>query len=488
MKGNPRNISMDKYEAVIGIETHVELLTVSKVFCGCPTQFGADPNSQTCPVCLGFPGSLPVLNRKALEYGFKVGLALHGTLSKWIKFDRKNYFYPDLPKNYQISQYDFPLCAGGYVDIETGGEKKQIRIRRVHLEEDTGKLLHPEGETTSLLDFNRAGIPLLEVVSEPDIRTPDEAHAYVTALKSILEYLGVSDCNMEEGSLRCDTNVSVRKKGVADLGVKIEIKNLNSFRAVKQSLQYEIERQAQAVEGGEKLRQETRLWDAVKNITLPMRSKESAHDYRYFPEPDLVPFTLKESEIDRIRKALPELPEERIERFQKSYGLSLYDARVLTSEKALSEYYEACVRLLNKPKLIANWVMGPILEHLEDPRQIHNFAITPERLTALLLLLDGKKVTQLAAKQALGIMVKTGESPEEVVKRENLLQVHDEGTLEGLVQEAITENPKVVSDYHGGKESAMMYLIGQVMRKTKGSANPEKVTQRLKEKLAEMKQ
>ena len=478
---------MSDYEPVIGLEVHVELLTETKVFCGCSTRFGAEPNTQTCPVCLGLPGSLPVLNRKALGYGLKVAMALHGKVASYIKFDRKNYFYPDLPKNYQISQYDLPLATNGYLMIDAEKGKKKIRILRVHLEEDTGKLIHPEEGQASLLDFNRSGIPLLEIVSEPDIETPDEAHAYAALLKANLEYLGVSDCNMEEGSLRCDTNISVRKKESDALGVKVEIKNLNSFRSVKMSLQYEITRQIQALEEGKKLTQETRLWDVSRNITLPMRSKEYAHDYRYFPEPDLVPFVLTKEEIEALRKDLPELPEERLERFQKEYGISLYDAKVLISEKALSNYYESCVRLLKKPKLIANWVIGPVLEHLKDPREVDRFSVSPERLTALLNFVEQGEITQLAGKQVLEIMVNSGEAPGDIIRRENLSQIQDTGTLGHYIQEAIQENPKTVSDYQQGKESAMMYLVGQVMKKTKGSANPNKVNQLLKAKLEEAK-
>ena len=478
---------MSDYEPVIGLEVHVELLTETKVFCGCATRFGAEPNIQTCPVCLGLPGSLPVLNRKALRYGLKVAMALHGRITSSIKFDRKNYFYPDLPKNYQISQYDLPLATDGCLVIDAEKGKKKIRIRRVHLEEDTGKLIHLEEENASLLDFNRSGVPLLEIVSEPDLKSPEETYAYVTALKGILQYLDVSDCNMEEGSLRCDTNVSIRKRGAQDLGVKVEIKNLNSFRAVKMSLQYEMVRQEEVLEKGEKLFQETRLWDATKAVTLPMRSKEYAHDYRYFPEPDLVPFAFSEEELARLQKNLPELPEDRVGRFQREYNLPAYDAKVLTGERVFSDYYEACVRLLKKPKLIANWMMGPLLEQLKDPREIKRFRVTPELLVQLLTLLEQERITPLAAKQVLGIMAKTGESPQEIIQRENLAQIEDVGTLDRLIQEAIQENPKSVSDYHGGKESAMMYLVGQVMRKTKGSANPEKVNQRLKQKLQETK-
>ena len=476
-----------EYEAVIGLEVHVELLTETKVFCGCLTRFGAEPNSQTCPVCLGLPGSLPVLNRKALDYGLRTALALQATISPLIKFDRKNYFYPDLPKNYQISQYDLPLATNGYLLIDTEEGRKKIRIRRIHLEEDTGKLIHPEGDRLSLLDFNRSGIPLLEIVSEPDLRTPEEAHAYATALKANLEYLGVSDCNMEEGSLRCDTNVSVRKKGAQELGVKVEIKNLNSFRAVKSSLQYEIERQMEALREGKTLTQETRLWDVTKNRTFPMRSKEYAHDYRYFPEPDLVPFILSKEEIEKVQKELPELPEERRERFQKEYELSPYDAKILTSEKALSEYYEAAVRLFKKPKRVANWVMGPVLEYLKSPEEIHQFPVTPERLVALLTHLEKGEITQLAAKEVFGIMTKSQDPPEAIIRREKLTQIDDTSQLDPLIQEAIEGNPRTVLDYHQGKENAIMFLVGQVMKKTKGSANPQKVTKRLKEKLEEAK-
>ena len=476
---------MTEYESVVGLEVHLELATASKVFCGCPTRFGAEPNSQSCPVCLGLPGSLPVLNRKVLEYGLRVALSLEGQISPRIKFDRKNYFYPDLPKNYQISQYDQPLSTGGFLEMKSESLQKKIRIRRVHIEEDTGKLLHLEGENVSLIDFNRSGIPLLEIVSEPDLRSGEEAHLYLTQLKSLLEYLEVSDCDMEKGSLRCDTNISVRKKGSEELGVKVEIKNLNSFRAVRLALDYERKRQIDVLESAGKLTQETRLWDAARNVTAPMRSKEYAHDYRYFPEPDLVPFVLTRQEIEAVRRSLPELPAQRQGRFVRSYGLSDYDARLLTMEKALSEFFERAVSLWNSPKRIANWMMGPFLERLKSYESLSQFPVTPERLVELLRLVETGTLTQLSAKQVFERMVETGGTPQEIVEKEKLGQIHDESSLRRLVQEAIQENQKSAEDYRSGKEQALMFLVGQVMRKTKGSANPATVHHLLRENLQE---
>lgn len=474
-----------EYEAVIGLEVHLELSTQSKVFCGCATRFGAEPNSQTCPVCLGLPGALPVLNRKALGYGLRAALALNGTISPRIQFDRKNYFYPDLPKNYQISQYDLPIARGGFLEITNGSIRKKVRMRRIHLEEDTGKLVHLEGENASLIDFNRAGIPLLEIVSEPDLRSPEEAHLYLTTLKSILEYLEVSDCDMEKGSLRCDTNVSVRRPGSEALGVKVEIKNLNSFRGVRLALEYETKRQIDVLDSGGTLTQETRLWDAEKGTTVPMRSKEYAHDYRYFPEPDLVPFLLTKDQIESVRADLPELPAQRIERFLRDYELTPYDAGVLTAEKGLSDFFERCVGLWHHPKRIANWIIGPFLEKLKSFDSVLSFPVTPERLVALLQLVEGGRVTHLAAKQVFEKMVESGGSPEEIVAQEKLARIDDESYLVQLVQEVIRENQKSIGDYRGGKEQALMFLMGQVMRKTKGSADPARVSQLLKESLQE---
>ena len=476
---------MNDYESVIGLEVHLELATESKVFCGCPTRFGEEPNSQTCPVCLGLPGSLPVLNRKVLEYGLRVALALQGEISPRIKFDRKNYFYPDLPKNYQISQYDEPLSTGGFLEIKSDAFQKKVRLRRVHLEEDTGKLMHLEGENASLIDFNRSGRALLEIVSEPDLRNGEETTLYLTQLKSLLEYLEVSDCDMEKGSLRCDTNISVRKTGTQELGVKVEIKNLNSFRAVRLALDYERKRQIEALESGGTLTQQTRLWDATKNVTAPMRSKEYAHDYRYFPEPDLVPFILTREEIESVRRSLPELPAQRLERFIHSYGLSAYDAQLLIMEKPLSDFFERSVKLWNSPKRLANWMMGPFLEKLKSYESLSKFPVTPQRLVELLQLVEKGALTQLSAKQVFEKMVQTGRAPQEIMEKEQLTQIHDESSLRRFVQEAIQENQKSVEDYRNGKEQALMFLVGQVMKKTKGSASPNTVQQLLRETLRE---
>lgn len=474
------------YEIVIGLEVHLQLNTKSKVFCGCSTDFGSAPNTQTCPVCLGFPGSLPVLNRQALELGARVAIALNCQIAREIRFDRKNYFYPDLPKDYQISQFDQPLAQHGVLNIITGETEKKIRIRRVHLEEDTGKLFHQKDH--SLIDFNRSGIPLLEIVSEPDMNSPEEAYLYLTALKSILEYIDVSDCNMEEGSLRCDANISIRKKGDSELGTKTEIKNMNSFKGVKLALEYESKRQISALEEGKKIIQETRLYNTEKCVTEPMRSKEEAHDYRYFPEPDLVPFDFEESFLREIQKAIPELPEPKKNRFIKDYRLSNYDAAVIVSDRDTADYFEKCSGLYGNPKAVANWLMGDISAYMkENNLLIRDLNLKPEHLSDMLKMIDSGVITGKIAKTLLIDVIKTGSDPRSLVKENGLEQISDNSLLENAISETIAENQKSVNDFKNGKDNAVMFLVGRVMQKTKGRANPNKVNEMLREKLKGVK-
>jgi len=470
------------YEAVIGLEVHLQLKTKTKAFCGCANRFGEEPNTLVCPVCLGLPGSLPVLNKKALEYAIKVALALNCEIRKTFKFDRKNYYYPDLPKNYQISQYDMPLSVNGYLEIEKEGKNKRIRIRRIHLEEDAGKLIHTENY--SLIDYNRAGVPLLEIVTEPDINSPQEAYDYLITLKSILEYLEVSDCDMEKGSLRCDANVSIRLKDSEKLGVKTELKNMNSFKAVRDALSFEINRQIKILEEGKEIVQETRLWDEEKGITIPMRSKEEAHDYRYFPDPDLVIFTVDEETIEKIKETIPELPHKRYLRFQETYCLSPYDAKVLTSSKYLADYFESCVKLYPHPKEISNWLTTELLAYLNEKKiSPENIDLVPEKFVKLLEILEAKKINRNTAKEVLKIMLEEGKDADTIIKERNLFLISDESDLEKIVDEVIKLNSSSVNDYLKGKENALMFLVGQVMKKTKGKAEPIKVQEILKKKL-----
>lgn len=473
------------YEPVIGLEVHVQLKTKSKVFCGCATEFGKAPNTQTCPVCLGFPGVLPVLNDRALMSAIRVALALDCTISDLIKFDRKNYFYPDLPKNFQISQYDRPLSYGGRLDVNIDNSRKRIGITRVHLEEDTGKLLHEEKDEISLIDFNRSGIPLLEIVSEPDINSSEEAYRYLTTLKSILQYLEVSDCDMEKGSLRCDANISLRKKGEKALGVKTEIKNMNSFKGVRTALEYELERQVKILESGERIVQETRLWDPEKAVTQSMRSKEEAHDYRYFSEPDLVPYILSQELIDMEKKALPELPEARKARFVTAYGLPGYDADVLTQDKDLADFFEECTKYHENPKSISNWIMGDLLGYLNaNLLKLKDVKLSPQNLAGLLKEIDSGKISGKMAKDVLLEMLKTGKDARNIIEEKGLVQISDGAQLEIFADEAIAENKKSVEDFLKGKENALMFLVGQVMKKTKGRANPTVINEILRRKLS----
>jgi len=472
------------YETVIGLEVHLQLATETKAFCGCPTKFGQRPNSHACPVCLGFPGSLPVLNEKAFFYAIKTALALNCSIQKVIKFDRKNYYYPDLPKNFQISQYDMPLSYNGFLEISSGGTRKKIRIKRVHLEEDAGKLLHPAGENYSLVDFNRAGIPLLEIVTEPDINSPQEAYDYLTALKAILQYLKVSDCDMEKGSLRCDANISLKERGEKTLGVKVEIKNINSFRWVREGLQYEADRQALLLASKEKISQETRLWDAEKLVTLSMRSKEGAEDYRYFPEPDLTPFTVDKKIIEDIRGSIPELPEARAKRFAKIYGMTEYDARILTSDINIADYFEECCKLYPNKKTIANWIIGDIMAAMNlKGMSISGLAVPPEALAELLKMIDSQAISGRIAKDVLVQMIETRSMPHDIVKSKNLSQISDKGAIEEAIRDVLAKNEKSVNDYKAGKKTAFTFLIGQVMRRTEGKANPALVNEILKEQL-----
>ncbi|AAM23878.1 aspartyl-tRNA(Asn)/glutamyl-tRNA(Gln) amidotransferase subunit B [Caldanaerobacter subterraneus subsp. tengcongensis MB4] len=473
-----------KYEAVIGLEVHAELLTDSKIFCGCSTKFGSEPNTQVCPVCLGLPGTLPVLNKKVVEYAVRAGLALNCTIANFSKMDRKNYFYPDLPKAYQISQYDLPLCSNGYIEIEVEGGTKRIGIKRIHIEEDAGKLLH-EGTDGSLVDYNRAGVPLIEIVSEPDISTPEEAYQYLVKLKSILEYTEVSDCKMQEGSLRVDTNVSVRPVGTTELGTKIELKNLNSFKAVQKALEYEIKRQIKVLEEGGTIVQETRRWNEAKGITEPMRTKEEAHDYRYFPEPDLVPIIVTEEWKEEIRKTLPEMPDAKRERFITQYGLPEYDAKVITSSKKMADFFEKCASNYHSPKIVSNWLMGEFARLLNDTgKEIDEVPITPDMLIELLKLVDDNVISGSIAKTVFEEMFFTGKNPQIIVEEKGLRQIADEGELRRIVRKVIEENPKSVEDYKKGKEKALGFLVGQVMKETKGKANPQLTNQLLREELS----
>ncbi|WP_234697376.1 Asp-tRNA(Asn)/Glu-tRNA(Gln) amidotransferase subunit GatB, partial [Candidatus Kryptonium thompsonii] len=435
----------DKYEAVIGLEIHAQLLTNSKAFCGCSTKFGLPPNSNVCPICLGMPGTLPVLNKRVVEFAIKLGLATHCKIRTYSIFARKNYFYPDLPKGYQISQYEEPICYDGYVEIELkNGEKKKIRLRRIHMEEDAGKSIHDQ-DVDTLIDINRCGVPLLEIVTEPDINTPQEAALYLTKIRQLVQYLDICDGNMEEGSLRCDANVSVRLKGEKKLGTKTEVKNMNSIKNVEKALEYEINRQIQILESGGTVIQETLLWDAGAGVVRPMRSKEEAHDYRYFPEPDLVPVVVPEEWINEIKKSLPELPEEKRDRFMKQYKLPKYDAEVLTSSKALADYYEQCVKYIDDYKSVSNWIMVEVLKILNERQiDIADFKVKPEHLAMLINLVNEGKINQTTAKMVLEEISETGEEPDSLIERKGLLQISDESFIEEVVVKVLEGNKENV--------------------------------------------
>jgi aspartyl-tRNA(Asn)/glutamyl-tRNA(Gln) amidotransferase subunit B len=478
------------YEAVIGLEIHAELKTLSKMFCSCDASFGGEPNSRTCPVCLGLPGVLPVLNSKAVELATRLALALQCEIAPYSIFHRKNYFYPDMPKNYQISQYDLPLGVGGHLDLETEEGVARVGITRVHLEEDTGKSVHVSesgrihGSEYSLEDFNRAGIPLLEIVTEPDIRTPEQARAFLQELKSIMEHLEISDCKMEEGSLRCDANISLRPQGEAQYGVKAEVKNMNSFRALHRALDYEIGRQNDVLSRGGEVVQETRHWDADSGVTTPLRTKEYAFDYRYFPEPDLVPLELERPFIDGVRSGLPELPAERRRRFREDYGLPEHDAYLLTSSKKLGDFFEGAARTGANPKAASNWMMGELSAYLNAQNiEIDEVPVTPVQLAAMLGLVDKGVISGKIAKSVFEEMLESGKEPDAIVRDRGITQISDEEELARHIEEAIREYPASVEDYRKGKEKALGFLVGQVMRKTKGRANPQVVNDMLRSSL-----
>ncbi|MDI3328458.1 MAG: Asp-tRNA(Asn)/Glu-tRNA(Gln) amidotransferase subunit GatB [Alicyclobacillaceae bacterium] len=473
-----------EFETVIGLEVHVELATKTKIFCGCSTEFGAPPNTHVCPVCLGHPGVLPVLNRRALELAMKAALALNCRIARESKFDRKNYFYPDLPKAYQISQYDMPIGEDGYIEIEVDGRTKRIGITRVHLEEDAGKLMHSADGLHSLVDFNRVGVPLIEIVSEPDMRSPEEARAYLEKLKAIMQYCEISDVRMEEGSLRCDANISLRPAGSTSFGTKTEIKNLNSFRNVQRGLEYEQERQRQILLSGGEVVQETRRWDEATGQTVSMRSKEEAHDYRYFPEPDLVALSIDDAWVERIRQTIPELPDARKRRFIEQYGLPAYDAGVLTASKGVADFFDEAVRYVDDPKAVSNWMMGELLGHMnQSGLEIGRVKVTPRGLAKLIGLIREGTISTKIAKTVFAEMFETGKDPESIIEEKGLVQISDEGALAAIVDKVIEANPKSVADYKGGKEKALGALVGQVMKETKGKANPQLVNKLLKERL-----
>ena len=477
-----------KYEVVIGLEVHVQLLTKTKIFCGCSTQFGDAPNANTCPVCLGLPGTLPVLNKRAVELAMQAALALNCTVHEHSRFARKNYFYPDLPKGYQISQYELPLATGGHIDIEVGGARKRIGITRLHLEEDAAKNLHEgfkDSATKGYVDYNRCGSPLSEIVSEPDMRTPEEAYAYLTTLRQLLLYTGVSDGNMEEGSLRCDANVSVRLRGASEFGTKVEVKNLNSFRFLQKALEYEVERHIGVIEGGGRISQETRLWQQVEGYTLPMRSKEKAHDYRYFPEPDLLPVHVSAAWREAVKRALPELPEAKRIRFASSYGISPYDAGVLTSSRELADYFEAVVKAGTPGKAAANWMQTELLRRLNDSgKEITVSPVSPNALAELIQLVEVSKITTAVAKRVFATMFKDGGSAAQIVEAEGLGAQVSSDSLEQIAREVIEKNPENVAKYKSGNEGVFKFFVGQVIKATRGQANPHAVNEILKKLLS----
>jgi len=476
-----------KYQVVIGLEVHTQLTTNTKIFCGCSTRFGAPPNSQTCPVCLGLPGALPVLNRKVVDYAIRAGLATNCSIAPRSIFARKNYFYPDLPKGYQISQFDLPICLNGHLDIEVEGERKRIGITRIHMEEDAGKLVHadlPGVGDDSCVDLNRACTPLLEVVSEPDLRSPDEAIAYLKKLHQIVVYLGICDGNLEEGSFRCDANVSLMPVGSTVFGTRAELKNINSFRFIKQAIEYEMERQAEILDEGGRIIQETRLFDPNTGTTRSMRGKEEAHDYRYFPDPDLVPVIIDEAWIAEVRATLPELPEAKRTRFAAELGLSEYDAEVLAASRELAAYFEATVALFPQPKTVSNWVMGEVTRALnEDGKGIADSPVSPAQLAALLQLMEQGTISGKIAKTVFDEMYKTGKEPAAIVAEKGLVQVSDTGAIEAIIDEVLAKEAGQLAEYRSGKDKLFGFFVGQVMRASKGKANPALVNELLLKKL-----
>lgn len=479
-----------EYEAIIGLEVHAQLKTQTKAFCGCSTEFGAPPNTNTCPVCLGHPGALPVVNRQVVEFTLRIGLATNCRIRLRSLFARKNYFYPDLPKGYQISQYEEPICTDGWIDIELDdGSLKRVGIARIHMEEDAGKSIH-DLDVDTLVDLNRCGVPLIEIVSKPDLRSPREAYHYMRQIRRLVRYLGICDGNLEEGSLRCDANVSVRRRGEERLGTKTEVKNLNSFRNLEKALEYEIQRQIAVLEAGGQVQQETRLWDAVRQETRPMRTKEQAHDYRYFPEPDLVPVVVSQEWLERVRAELPELPLQRKQRLMAQYGLPAYDASVLCEERVIADYFEVCCAALQQPsperyKLVSNWIMTEVLRLLEKPEEPSAMPLPAEHLAELVELYAEGTISSRIAKDVFAEAVQTGKSPRAIVQERNLVQVSDTTWLRQLVENVLAEHPDVVAKYRGGRTNVLGFLVGQVLQRSQGRANPKLVTQLLQERLQE---
>jgi len=480
---------LSRYEPVIGLEVHVQLATLTKAFCGCSTKFGSAPNSNTCPVCLGLPGALPVLNKKALDLALRASMALQCQIQERSRFARKNYFYPDLPKGYQISMYELPLAIQGCVEIELEGRKKRIGVTRLHMEDDAGKSLHEgfaESGRWSYIDFNRCGTPLAEIVSEPDLRTPAEAYAYLNTLKQILEYTDVSDCNMEEGSLRCDANVSVRLRGAPQFGTKAEVKNLNSFRYLSHALEYEIERQIELLESGGTVVQETRLWNVAAGRTEPMRSKEFAHDYRYFPDPDLLPVSISPARIEEVRRSMPELPDAKVARFLRDYSLTPYDAGVLTATRSLADYFEAAVRAGAPAKAASNWIAVELLRRLNDAgKGIAECPVDPAALAELLAKVEKGEITAASGKKVFATMFDTGKRAAEIIAAEGLAQISDTSAIEKIAREVVAKSPDNVAKYRSGNEGVFKFFVGLVMRETRGQANPQVVNEILKRVLAE---
>ena len=473
-----------EFEPVIGLEVHAQLNTATKIFCGCSTAFGAPPNTHTCPVCLGMPGVLPVLNRRVVDFTLRMALATHCDINPESRFARKNYFYPDLPKGYQISQYELPIASGGWIEIQVAGERKRIGINRIHMEEDAGKLIHDPLRPVSRVDFNRTGVPLIEIVSEPDLRSPEEAGAYLRQLRAIVRYLGICDGNLEEGSFRCDANVSIRPFGNRTLGTRTELKNLNSFKHVEKALQYEIMRQTEILRDGGRVTQETRLWDPDRNRSTSMRGKEEAHDYRYFPDPDLLPLTINTAWIERVRQELPELPEAKRDRFIADYGLPAYDADLLTTDRELADYFETCLETFSNPKPVSNWIMGPLLGLLNTAgKSIDASPVAPENLGRLLQLIEEGVISGKIAKTVFDEMAVSGHAPDRIVKERGLVQVSDASHIETAVEKVMAENAAEVQAYRAGKTKLLGFFVGQVMRETKGKANPQVVNEVLKSKL-----
>jgi aspartyl-tRNA(Asn)/glutamyl-tRNA(Gln) amidotransferase subunit B len=480
---------LSRYEPVIGLEVHAQLATLTKAFCGCSTKFGSPPNSNTCPVCLGLPGALPVLNKKALALALRASMALQCEIQERSRFARKNYFYPDLPKGYQISMYELPLAIHGCVEIELEGRKKRIGVTRLHMEDDAGKSLHEgfaESGRWSYIDFNRCGTPLAEIVSEPDLRTPAEAYAYLNTLKQILEYTEVSDCNMEEGSLRCDANVSVRLRGAPQFGTKAEVKNLNSFRYLSHALEYEIERQIELLESGGTVVQETRLWNVAAGCTEPMRSKEFAHDYRYFPDPDLLPVSISPARIEEVRRSMPELPDAKFSRFLRDYALTLYEAGVLTATRSLADYFEAAVRAGAPAKAASNWIAVELLRRLNDAgKGIAECPVEPAALAELLAKVEKGEITAASGKKVFTTMFDTGKRAAEIIASEGLAQITDTSAIEKIARDVVAKSPDNVAKYRSGNEGVFKFFVGLVMRETRGQANPQVVNEILKRVLAE---